>query len=116
MIPRSWASGAARSAAGQAVLPELVAQDALADPEQLGGPCLDAVGARERVADQPPLEALHRGGEARGLRAAVEGLERRMIRDALARADGVQTRAAELLGISERVLRYKLRKYGLAGG
>jgi len=50
-----------------------------------------------------------------GLVAAVEGLERRMIRDALSRAGGVQTRAAELLGISERVLRYKLSKYGLAG-
>jgi two-component system NtrC family response regulator len=50
-----------------------------------------------------------------GLVAAVEGLERRMIRDALGRAGGVQTRAAEMLGISERVLRYKLRKYGLAG-
>ncbi len=48
-----------------------------------------------------------------GLVATVEGLERRMIRDALGRAGGVQTRAAELLGISERVLRYKLRKYGL---
>jgi len=46
----------------------------------------------------------------------VEGLERRMIREALDRADGVQTRAAEILGISERVLRYKLKKYGLAGG
>ncbi|OGL16768.1 MAG: two-component system response regulator [Candidatus Rokubacteria bacterium RIFCSPLOWO2_12_FULL_71_22] len=55
-------------------------------------------------------------GEAAGLPAAVEGLERRMIREALARADGIQTRAAELLGISERVLRYKLRKYGLSGG
>jgi len=53
--------------------------------------------------------------EERGLTAAVEGLERRMIRDALARASGVQTAAAERLGISERVLRYKLRKYGLAG-
>jgi two-component system NtrC family response regulator len=51
-----------------------------------------------------------------GLEAAVEGLERRMIREALSRAGGVQTRAAELLGISERVLRYKLRKYGLSGG
>ncbi|HET7876657.1 MAG TPA: sigma-54 dependent transcriptional regulator [Methylomirabilota bacterium] len=50
-----------------------------------------------------------------GLVAAVEGLERRMIREALAQANGVQTRAAELLGISERVLRYKLRKYGLGG-
>jgi two-component system NtrC family response regulator len=50
------------------------------------------------------------------LPAAVEGLERRLIREALARADGVQTAAADLLGISERVLRYKLRKYGWTGG
>ena len=54
-------------------------------------------------------------GDGASLTAAVEGLERRLIRDALARADGVQTRAAELLGISERVLRYKLKKYGLSG-
>jgi two-component system NtrC family response regulator len=54
-----------------------------------------------------------RADETATLTAAVEGLERRMIREALARADGVQTRAAEALGISERVLRYKLRKYGL---
>jgi DNA-binding NtrC family response regulator len=47
------------------------------------------------------------------LPAATEGLERRLIREALAAAGGVQTRAAEALGISERVLRYKLRKYGL---
>jgi len=46
------------------------------------------------------------------LTAAVEALERRMIRDALTRSDGVQTRAAELLGIGERALRYKLIKYG----
>ena len=46
------------------------------------------------------------------LTVAVEGLERRMIRDALARSEGVQTRAAELLGIGERALRYKLIKYG----
>ena len=47
--------------------------------------------------------------------AAVEGLERRMIKEALTRAGGIQTRAAELLGITERALRYKLRKYGLRG-
>jgi two-component system NtrC family response regulator len=51
-----------------------------------------------------------------GLEAAVEGLERRMIRAALDESAGVQTHAAERLGISERVLRYKLRKYGLGGG
>jgi len=46
------------------------------------------------------------------LTVAVERLERRMIREALARSDGVQTRAAEFLGVSERALRYKLTKYG----
>ncbi len=51
----------------------------------------------------------------RTLPAAVEGLERRMIGEALARAEGVQTGAAEILGISERGLRYKMQKYGLAG-
>jgi len=42
-------------------------------------------------------------------------MERRMIRQALVRSGGVQTRAAELLGISERALRYKFNKYGLRG-
>ncbi|MGB7950069.1 MAG: sigma-54 dependent transcriptional regulator [Candidatus Binatia bacterium] len=52
------------------------------------------------------------GDRETNLTVAVEALERRMIRDALARSEGVQTRAAELLGISERALRYKLNKYG----
>jgi two-component system NtrC family response regulator len=50
-----------------------------------------------------------------GLTAVVEGVERRMIREALDKAGGVQTRAAEMLGISERALRYKLSKYGIRG-
>jgi two-component system NtrC family response regulator len=68
------------------------------------------------VADLPlSVRAADREDEATPatLPAAVEAVERRMIREALARADGVQTRAAELLGISERVLRYKLQKYGV---
>ena len=62
-----------------------------------------------------PLTVEETGAEddrATSLTVAVEAVERRMIRDALARSDGVQTRAAELLGISERALRYKLVKYG----
>ncbi|HET7342371.1 MAG TPA: sigma-54 dependent transcriptional regulator [Methylomirabilota bacterium] len=55
-------------------------------------------------------------GEAGSLSAVVEALERRLIGEALARAGGVQTRAADLLGLTERGLRYKLRKYGLGGG
>ncbi len=49
----------------------------------------------------------------RPLPEAVELLERKRLSEALRISGGVKTRAAELLGISERVLRYKLEKYGL---
>ena len=60
-------------------------------------------------------ESEERTGQETQLTAAVEGLERRMIKYALVRSGGVQTRAAEQLGITERALRYKLKKYGLQG-
>jgi len=41
----------------------------------------------------------------------LDTLERGIIMDAMKAAGGVQTRAAEKLGISERVLRYKLKKF-----
>ena len=41
----------------------------------------------------------------------VERFERQLIDAAMERAGGVQTQAARLLGMSERHLRYKLRKY-----
>jgi len=41
----------------------------------------------------------------------LETLERGIIMEAMKAVGGVQTRAAEKLGISERVLRYKLKKY-----
>jgi two-component system NtrC family response regulator len=40
--------------------------------------------------------------------------ERALIVEALGRTDGVQTRAARALGISERHLRYRMRKHGIA--
>jgi DNA-binding NtrC family response regulator len=43
----------------------------------------------------------------------LDALEQYLLRQALKEADGVQTRAADRLGISERVLRYKLKKYGM---
>ena len=42
----------------------------------------------------------------------VEALERQAIEQAMTAASGVQSRAAESLGITERNLRYKLKKYG----
>jgi DNA-binding NtrC family response regulator len=47
------------------------------------------------------------------LQDALENLERRMIHEALEKAESNQSQAARLLGLSERMLRYKLKKYGL---
>ena len=52
--------------------------------------------------------------EAASLPHAVETLERSMIVDALAGSNGVQVKAAEKLGISERNLRYKIKKLGIS--
>ncbi len=51
--------------------------------------------------------------EAGLLRQSVEELERKMIVEAMEKAGDLQIKAAEALGISERMLRYKLKKYGL---
>ncbi|HOO89263.1 MAG TPA: sigma-54 dependent transcriptional regulator [Syntrophales bacterium] len=52
----------------------------------------------------------HREGGT--LRNEVESLEREMIERALNEVGNNQTKAAELLGITERTLRYKLKKHG----
>lgn len=46
------------------------------------------------------------------LKESVEALETQLISKALDRTSNHQTRAANLLSISERMLRYKLKKYG----
>ena len=42
----------------------------------------------------------------------LEDIEQRTIREALDAADGNQSQAARTLGLTERNLRYKLRKWG----
>jgi two-component system response regulator PilR (NtrC family) len=59
---------------------------------------------------QPPALELPPAGF--DLEAALDALEYRYVRMALDRTAGVQTRAAELLGLSFRQLRYKLQKHG----
>jgi two-component system NtrC family response regulator len=51
--------------------------------------------------------------EGRTLPELVEEIERRAIRRALRRERGVKARAARSLGLPERVLRYKIDKYGI---
>lgn len=55
--------------------------------------------------DQPVADA--------GMKQMVESMEKRMITEALVSANWVQTKAAELLGISERMLRYKMKKLSI---
>jgi two-component system response regulator AtoC len=78
-----------------------------------------ARGGWLRRTDLPPVvQARQREEESRlsslaPLPDQLEALEAELIRQRLEEAGGVQTRAAELLGISERVLRYKMAKYRL---
>ncbi len=52
-------------------------------------------------------------GKPKTLPESLEELEKDLILKALRDHQGVQTKAAESLGISERVLRYKIKKYGI---
>jgi len=45
-----------------------------------------------------------------------EKFEREIIEDALRKANNVQSHAAEMLGISRRILKYKMDKFGIAQG
>ena len=68
-----------------------------------------------REQDLPPEVRFQNAVEKGTLAEKLEALERELILTALSRHKGVQTRAAHELGISERVLRYKLKKYDLKG-
>jgi two-component system NtrC family response regulator len=76
-----------------------------------------ARGAAITTADLPIRVTRPRAaGDATGAAVFIERVaefERALIVEALERADGVQTRAARALGMSERHLRYKLNKYRL---
>jgi DNA-binding NtrC family response regulator len=47
------------------------------------------------------------------LNEAVEGMEERLLREALEKANGVKAEAARLLGLKPSALYYKLEKYGI---
>jgi len=47
------------------------------------------------------------------LKKRVGELEKELITDALEEAHWVQTKAAKLLGVSRRIVRYKMKKYGI---
>ncbi|MBI4635484.1 MAG: sigma-54-dependent Fis family transcriptional regulator [Candidatus Rokubacteria bacterium] len=81
---------------------EILGVDAL--PPHLGHP---------REVQEMPMELPAPGLD---LEAMLDRIEYRYIQMALERTGGVQTRAAELLGVSFRQFRYKLQKHALRAG
>ncbi len=49
------------------------------------------------------------------LQAHLDGIERSLLEQALARTGGVKTEAARLLSLTFRSLRYRLAKFGIGG-
>jgi DNA-binding NtrC family response regulator len=75
---------------------------------------------RRRVAE---LEARQANGgcapdlnDERPMKEALEEYERALIEKALRRAGGVQTRTAQLLGTTRRILRYRMEKLKIPAG
>ncbi len=70
-------------------------------------------GSVVEVKDLPPEIRFRNAMETGALNERLESVEREMILSALEKFEWVQTRAANFLGISERVLRYKMGKYDI---
>ncbi len=64
-----------------------------------------------RIEDLPPEIRFHQSTEKGTLSERLEAMEREMLISALEKHNWVQTHASESLGISERVIRYKMKKY-----
>ena len=62
-----------------------------------------------------PMEVREQTESGGLLSERLARVEKEMLLTSLEQHDWVQTRAADALGISERVLRYKMKKYGLEG-
>ena len=56
------------------------------------------------------------GLQVASLEDAVNSFERQLVESALREAGGVQTRAAELLGTTRRILKYRMEKLNIDGG
>ena len=50
------------------------------------------------------------------LKGRVDAYERELVLEALKTAKGNQSRAARILGTSQRIVNYKIRKYGIDTG
>jgi len=69
-----------------------------------------AARASGGASDIAPGEVLPQGV---GMEGYVANIERSLLQNALDHSNGVQTKAADLLGISYRSFRHLMKKYGL---
>lgn len=67
----------------------------------------------ESIIDRRSQSAANKRSSSRSLHAAVEELERKMIREALAECRGNQQKSAQLLGLSRQGLIKKIKRYGI---
>jgi DNA-binding NtrC family response regulator len=65
------------------------------------------------VEDLPSVSGKVRPTSEGGMNEVVESIEKSMLTDALTQNEWVQIKAASQLGISERMLRYKMKKYNV---
>jgi two-component system response regulator PilR (NtrC family) len=65
------------------------------------------------VHDSAPAAVTEEKDDDQSLDTYMEGIEKKMLEDALQKARYNKTKAAELLGISFRSFRYKLKKFGI---
>ncbi len=83
----------------------------LADGPELDADDLPPFGMRGDTLATGPDPMLD--SEGTDLNRVVEGMEERLLRQALSRAQGVKAEAARLLGLKPSALYYKLEKYGI---
>jgi Nif-specific regulatory protein len=62
------------------------------------------------------MKAENETGTKENLKRLVDAYERELVFEALKRAKGNQSRAARILGTSQRIVNYKIQKYGIDTG
>jgi two-component system, NtrC family, response regulator PilR len=86
----------------------------LPDYIQAGRPATPLAGAPRSVAEEAPSVTAPQSLDERfNLEQHLQDIERQHLERALRQAGGVQTHAADLLGLSFRQFRYLVKKYGL---
>ena len=77
----------------------------------------DRAAIRSKVAElckKKPYFPIHKSlDQPLSLEEAVNNFERSLIVRALEKSSGIQTKAAELLGTTRRILRYRMDKLGI---